>query len=258
MMSGLHPVNKDPQRCTRYYTFVDELNMDGVEYPVKLDGRVFKKIRDNNPGSPFNVFIYSTSGEKEEVLPFSLHSDPNVPNVVDLLYIGEESEGHYVWIKSFSRLLNGERKDGHRRFLCKKCFQNFTTEEFLLRHIPDCNTSVEGIKVFPRCFSCEEYDPNCETCVKAASMKFREHVRQQELPVFIVADFESYLVEQEGGEGNTKKLQKHVPASYGYKVVVAEQYRHLACFQELVSYATVIKTADDLDNDVAVGSGSVT
>ena len=87
MMSGLHPVNKDPQRCPRYYTFVDELNMDGVEYPVKLDGRVFKKIRDNNPGSPFNVFIYSTSGEKEEVLPFSLHSDPNVPNVVDLLYI---------------------------------------------------------------------------------------------------------------------------------------------------------------------------
>ena len=254
LLSALHPVNKNPDRCHHYRPFQNEVNLDGVEFPVKLDSKVFKKIREQNPNLHFNVFVFfqAENGGKEEILPFSLHSDPNAENVVDLLHIGEQPEGHYVWIESFSRLLNSECNHHYKRFLCKRCFQNFNTSDSRLRHIPDCNTSVEGIKDFPHCKNCPDFDPECEACQYAATMKFRGYKQQQELPVIIVADFESYLVEQTvTGEGNTKKLQKHVPASYGYKVIVAEAYRHLSCFRDLVNYPTIIQTADNLENDLA-------
>ena len=80
LLSALHPAKRNANWCPQYRPFQNEVNLEGVEFPVKLDNKVFKRIRDQNPNLYFNVFVYHTlesGGGTEEILPFSLHSDPN-------------------------------------------------------------------------------------------------------------------------------------------------------------------------------------
>ena len=57
---------------------------------------------------------------------------------VDLLWIGEEGERHYVLIKDFITFMYDNALHRGRKHFCCYCSQAFSTEKILKRHINGC------------------------------------------------------------------------------------------------------------------------
>ena len=122
----MHPVDKDPQRVTKYKSLEHEFDetLNGIEFPVKLfDVSKFAKRTNTS----INVYCFDnglvatlevTKEEKEK------H--------IDLLYLTEKDKNHYCWIKDFGRLV-GSRVTKHKEksCFCKMCLSIFHSEEKL-------------------------------------------------------------------------------------------------------------------------------
>lgn len=70
-LSFLYPVNKNAQRCGRYSKYENELNFDGIDFPVRLQD-IDKFTLQNN-----NIFInvYSYDEDKDNVYPLRVSTD---------------------------------------------------------------------------------------------------------------------------------------------------------------------------------------
>jgi hypothetical protein len=242
LLSALFPVEKNSVRVSKYKPYQDRINLSNIPLPVPLDRKIFEQVLSQNPDLHFNVFLWDS---KEGVLPFFV--DPQDPQrAIDLLFLPHphNSSGHYVWVKNFSRLVAGGISKHHGHYTCRRCFSNHKTQETLDRHIRDCQliTSEDGVKKeVPHCRTCELYDPDCHDCQERTLLKFDNYKAQQIIPAYIVADFEALLSPLPPEDplaarrGQTDYLREHVPLSYGIKVVVADQYAHLPCFQPFVT-----------------------
>ena len=61
-------------------------------------------------------------------------TDPQ--NAIDLLFIANENNQHYCWIKNFSRLVRAQvTKHESTAYFCKRCLNKFTTPEKLNEHV---------------------------------------------------------------------------------------------------------------------------
>jgi len=95
------PVERDPQRVSKYKKHIDKLNYTGIEFPVTIN-QIPKIEKQNNIS--FNIFGY-----EDEVYPLYI-SKHQSPDKCDMLLIssttGTENENnHFVWIKDFNRLM---------------------------------------------------------------------------------------------------------------------------------------------------------
>ena len=64
-------------------------------------------------------------------------TDPQ--NAIDLLFITNEENQHYCWIKNVSALVRAQvTKHTSAAYFCKRCLNKFTTPEKLEEHIEMC------------------------------------------------------------------------------------------------------------------------
>ena len=97
-----------------------------------------------------------------------------------------------------------------RTHFCRYCLQAFSTDEILKRHIKVC-FKINGKQriIMPK---------------KSEYVKFKNYERKTKSAYIIYADFKSILVSKDNGKQNPEnsyanKYQKHIPCSYGYKLV---------------------------------------
>ena len=110
VLAKLHPVEKDPQRVTKYTQYMKELDFSNIEFPVKIkDVPLFEK--QNN----LTVNVYSFDDEKNDLYP--VHVSQNAPigdrsqnRHVDLFLMIEEEHSHYCYINDFSKLMAHKTK----------------------------------------------------------------------------------------------------------------------------------------------------
>lgn len=200
VLSGLHPVKDNNDRVTKYVPYANELNFEGIEFPVKKNQ--YKKIEKQNDFS-FNVY----TNEENIVVPLYLTSGKKNKHI-NLFLINDNENNHYCLVKNMSRLLSSQvsKHDGVKYF-CEKCLCHFTTEEVKSRHEDIClNNGNDACKVvFP-----EDKD----------FVEFKNHKNKLRVPFAIYADCEALLknVEVKKGE-NTNLYQKHEAYSFGFKIV---------------------------------------
>ena len=53
---------------------------------------------------------------------------------MDLLLIFEENKSHYVYIKSFNRLMFNKKNNKNKKYFCRYCLQCFSSENVLTEH----------------------------------------------------------------------------------------------------------------------------
>ena len=64
-------------------------------------------------------------------------TDPQ--NAIDFLFITNEENQHYCWIKNFSRLVRAQvTKHKAAAYFCKRCLNKLTSSENLEEHIEIC------------------------------------------------------------------------------------------------------------------------
>ena len=205
----LNPQIKDPQRIKKDdKKKVNELNYDGVEFPVSQ--RHYNKVEKQN-SIRINVFGY------EDGQPFPINiSKETFEDQMNLLLITKVEKKHYVLIKDFNAFMYNQSKHKERKHFCMYCLQCFSSIEILDAHRKDCIVinRKQAIKM-------PDEDEN--------RVEFINHRKQIPVPFAIYADFEAITkkntrsdVNESKDESNvsyTKAYQTHIDCGYGYKVV---------------------------------------
>ena len=127
----LNPQEKNPQRIKKEdKKKVNELNYDGVEFPVSQ--RHYNKVEEQN-SIRINVFGY------EDGQPFPINiSKETFEDQMNLLLITKDEKKHYVLIKDFNAFMYNQSKHKERKHFCMHCLQCFSSIEILDAHRKDC------------------------------------------------------------------------------------------------------------------------
>ena len=190
----LNLTDHNPRRITKAEKDIaKKLDFKDIKFPLKV--RDIHKI------------------EKKNSIGISVFGYENKEKHVDLLLREEEGKKHYVLIKDFNTFTYDLTLHRDRKHFCRYCLQAFITEKILKRHIKDCFKINDKQKmIMPKT---GEY------------VKLKNYERKIKSPFIIYADFESVLVPEDNGKQNseesyTKKYQKHIACSYGYKLVCVD------------------------------------
>ena len=195
LLAGLHPEVKTNQNVvSSYRKFENELNMEGVSYPVTIHH--LDRIERQNTLA-ISVFTWD---EDEGFYPLRVAEVQGTH--IDLLLIANDHTQHYVLIKSISGLLSNRTKHDGEIHYCRRCLHGFTKKENLEKHEDDCKKFKVQRTEMPK----EEW------------MEFKAYNSTIMHPVFVVADFECIIEPDETGEEATKKTAHHVPCAYALKV----------------------------------------
>ena len=107
-------LNKHPEKIKKNIKKIaEELNYDGIEFPVKE--KDFNKIEIKN-NICINVLGY------ENKLVFQIYiSDQKFEDSMDLLLLINNDQSNYVYIKEFDRFMFHKRKNKNKKWFCKSC-----------------------------------------------------------------------------------------------------------------------------------------
>ena len=242
ILSALHyqEIKKDHFRPSKYIKWLNELNFDGIDFPVDL--KDIDKFENQN-SYRINVLGY----ENKEIYPLRISNKILSEGVakttneltINLLLINDgnsdvEKNNHYVWIKDLSRLLSKQISNYNgKRFICIRCFNYFTFESTFKKHEEICK-NIDFIKTLV---------PKPETFIE-----FINYKKMIKVPFVIYADFETInkkkyqcnfcselfdnpKIEDHDCSGNknnkmikTKKYQELIPCGFSFYVhsVVSE------------------------------------
>ena len=200
----LNPQDNHPQRIKKSdKAYVDKLNYTGIEFPVST--KQYNKIEKQNEIN-INVFGYANKQ------PYPIYvSKEKYDDHMNLLYITENENKHYVLIKDFNKFMYNQTKHHERKHFCMHCLQCFISERVLYNHKDNC-IKINGTQAVKM--------PTKDNNI----LQFNNNHKQQPVPFVIYADFEAITEKISGCQPNNNKsyteaYQKHTDCGYGYKIV---------------------------------------
>ena len=125
--------NNHTTRVLNYTPYESHLNMDGVEYPVKIQD--IPKFETQNEGIAINVFALQKSNDINILYPTYMANHRNRRTEIDLLYLEKDGNTHYCLIKDLNSLFS---INGNRASVCRDCVIIFTSVEALRNHQEIC------------------------------------------------------------------------------------------------------------------------
>ena len=198
--------SRDFQRISKYKKFLDKVNYDNIEFPVKT--KVVPKIEEQNK-IKINLFCY----QEKDTIPLYI-SKAKYEDEMNLLMISDGPNNHYIYMKDFNSYMYNQTHHKERKHFCMYCLQCFSKEHVLKDHKNVCMAvnKKQTIEMPHR--------KNGELpCVK-----FRNFGNQLKNPFVVYADFESIIKNQKDLKEASEKtfsheFQNHEACGFAYKVV---------------------------------------
>ena len=125
-----------------YTKFENVLNMEGIDYPIKL-----KDIAKVEKMNDLSITIIEWDFEEDCAVPLRRGCGEGTP--VELLYLENESNSHYVLIKDFNQFMRHRTKYHHKKFHCMQCLYGYMSEDKLKEHLLHCEQRVYQIPRLP-------------------------------------------------------------------------------------------------------------
>ena len=198
VLAHLHPAKKNPNRLYHYKKFANELNVEGLTFPLNVsDVPKFEKL---NTSLKINVLMY----EEKDCIPLYVSKFHDRPTHINLLLLSDDSKHHYVLIRNMSRLVASRSAYNGKHYVCDHCLHPFTVKDAFDRHVPHCCMHAPQRVVYPE---------------PGTILKWDSPMKTQRLTHIIYCDFESFIV-----KGVKKDM--HVPSGYCCHTVSAfEEYQ---------------------------------
>lgn len=200
VLSAIHEVSYNPSRIQHYLPFQNELNFDGINFPVQINQ--IDKFEKQNDNISINVYYYNY--EDKNVQPIRLSNNIKDRHIHLLIITAKKRDGviirntlgtsakvrmslinsncsvnmHYCWIKNLSRLISTQQTNsGHRIYICDRCLNFFHKDTQLVEHRNYCVNE------------CYIKMPNDDT----KWIHFKNYKYGLKAPFIVYADTESYL-----------------------------------------------------------------
>ncbi|GET50789.1 uncharacterized protein LOC114541307 [Rhizophagus irregularis DAOM 181602=DAOM 197198] len=209
ILAALHPVEKNAERISKYKEYINELNFEGIEFPVQADEVILRRFERQNP----TIALCICEWRDHRLCPIYVtdRDDAEGRKIIDLVLISNGEKQHYYWIKNMSRLVNKRTKDGHATFVCRWCISHFThQQEIHDKHVAICR----GLKKTPQADRMPSVKKGNDI------YEFKNWKRRMQVPYYFVADFEALVMDipptDEDKDKKTKKVQEQIPCSYSY------------------------------------------
>ncbi|XP_043485237.1 uncharacterized protein LOC122513067 [Leptopilina heterotoma] len=221
VLSALHPNVVRNDRVSNYKEFENELNFDGIDFPVTLKN-VSKFEKLNN----ISINVYGLSKYYGDFTTHPLHlSAEKRDKHVNLLYVadmyadesveenvicdeGDFMNFHYVWIKDLSRLVSKQlSKKKCKKHICDRCLHYFSSVDRLNVHLENCKKMNE----------CKIKLPTPDKSL----ITFKNFKNKEKVPYVIYADCESLLLPADEDVDNLSKtevFQRHKLLCIGYYI----------------------------------------
>ena len=75
--------------------------------------------------------------ENKLVFPVYI-SDQTFKSSIDLLFLINDDQSHYVYIEGFNTFMFHQPKNKNKKWFCKSCLQCFSSESVLIKDKEDC------------------------------------------------------------------------------------------------------------------------
>jgi hypothetical protein len=227
---------KDKSACKLCELHFDEFKMDGIKFPVTIEGiKRFEKL--NNIG--IKLFSCDIENEKFDIYP--VHNQTKYEEFYRLLLLNNGDETHYCCISNLSRLVSTNHHE--KTYCCDNCLCLFSSKQSFNKHQE---------------LNCINYDETKIQMPKEKSfVQFKHPHYSVRKPIYITADFESLLENYDEPDNKksinkksyTNKYQKHTAVSYGIRIIsdVPEiknatfTYHGLNCVEQFVEKIFKIK-----------------
>lgn len=211
ILSALHyneVYTKNRTDALSYSIWRNELNFDGIEFPVRLN-QIEKFMRQNEH---LAVNVYYFDEEKKCIFPRFLASKPLETHYIHLLMLTESTStgihSHYCWIKNLSSLVGSQiNKHKDKKWLCDRCLVSFNSSTKLEKHRMLCESINECAIEMPR-----EGINNFDS--------FKNYKNELKIPFIVYVDTEAILKKIETdiykADCSTHAHQQHEVHSIGY------------------------------------------
>ena len=208
LLAHLYPVNhtNNQHYVSHYQKFEHELNMEGIEYPVPL-----KKIPKFEALNNISVNVFGIDNQRL-IIPVRITEEKKEKHV-NLLFLSNSKNNHYVLIKDMSRLLAGQlNHHDPKTFICDYCLHGCTNSKILEKHVERCKEHRAQLTKYPK---------------PGSKLKFSKFEHQLPLPMYFVADLETVqqpidTVLHDPLKSSTTKIKNHLPCSASYMAVFTD------------------------------------
>ena len=210
-----HKELQNPIRVSSYNKWVNK-EFDMTEFPQPMHPKMIHKFEKKYS---LSINLYHIESEGNMVTPF-LISKKRLSNPINLLLIEDtkRKSHHYVYIKSFSRLMNQGKEEKGSKY-CPYCLHKFSRSKSTAKfeeHKENCGSYEPARVIMPN---------EQEKWIKFKNFKYLD-----KHPVVIYADFESYNVPIKDESVNnkilvndkksyTKKISKQDCSGYSFTIV---------------------------------------
>ncbi|CAB4416066.1 unnamed protein product [Rhizophagus irregularis] len=221
ILAALHPVEKNAERISKYKEYVNELNFEGIKFPVQADEVILRRFERQNP----TIALCICEWRDHRLCPIYVtdRDDAEGRKIIDLVLISNREKQHYCWIKNMSRLVNKRTKNEHATFVCRWCISHFTHQQKIHnKHVAICR----GLKKTPQADRMPSVKKGNDI------YEFKNWKRRMQVPYYFVADFEA-LVRYDGVSESQKiftgenAAQKFVIEMLNEAEAICNEFRNL-------------------------------
>ena len=189
----------------RYRAIEHRYNFEGLTFPVEVNK--IQMFERKNRNVSVNVFGLD---DNNNVYPLKIVDKECIDHTDLLLLKKSENDFHYVYIKSFNKLVSKQvSKRANSKTVCKRCFcfvsKSYTAggRQWLLEHLRLCGNYKPARVILPT--------------TNNSVVKFKNVKHQYRIPIAVYADFEASLLPVNVNEEEIMtitKYQEHEPNSY--------------------------------------------
>ena len=199
ILASSHPVDKDPQRVSKYIPYQNELNITGIDFTNGMKIIDIEKFENLNNQLSINVFEYSKEEENDYNL-VPLYISKNIENrrIIDLFLY----KNHYILLKKLHVFI-GKHDNS---FVCRNCLSSYSIQSELTTHKILCGNKNNSV-----------YIPSKETHIK-----WNKYYQKTPIYSIINADFEARnepIINQDNVVSKTIDVCKQIPCCNGFYVI---------------------------------------
>ena len=150
MLAHLYPVKDQkhghPEQVSHYTPYENEIDMTGIEYPVKLCD--IDKFEAQNPDISISVFVMSN--DNLNISPIRRTNNVREKHIKLGLLTGENGEAHYFLIKDLAPFVFSQiSKYKGKKLICESCLNPFSRQSTLDKHQLVCKKFEPVHEKFP-------------------------------------------------------------------------------------------------------------
>ena len=199
ILANLHPVDKNPQRVSKYIPYQNELNINNIDFTNGMKISDIDKFENLNNQLSINVFEYSEEKDNDYKL-VPLYISKNIENrrIVDLILY----KNHYILLKKLHVFIGKH----DNIYVCRNCLSSYSVQSELITHKKLCGNKKKSV-----------YIPSKETHIKWNKY-------YQKMPIYstIIADFEARnepIINQDNDTSKTIDICKQIPCCNGFYII---------------------------------------